>query len=334
MSQFEPNSLTVVTENKALVTSTIQLPVLVENSGEEACHRFLEYFVAQIRNKNTREAYRRAVYQFMDWCVVQGATTLKEISYMHVSAYIEQHPASKATVLQHLAGIRQLFAWLYAQRIIDRNPAENVRGPKHRVKKGKTPVLEREEMRQLLDSFKVETMVGLRDRALIALMTYTFGRVSAIVGMNVEDYFQRGPRQWVRLHEKGGKFLEEPLHHTADEYLHAYLDAAGQQPNTVWDKDSPIFRSLKPGGARRLSNRRLDRRDAWAMVKRRADDAGLTTVICNHTFRGTGITNYLENGGNRDTAQEMAGHADVRTTALYDRRNSSISLDEIEKIRF
>lgn len=313
---------------------TFAVPMLVQNSGEGAYHKFVEYFIGQIRNTNTRKAYAKAVGLFFDWCEQHGATNLEEINYVVVASYIEQHSSSAPTVLQHLAAIRQLFDWLKRQGILRDNPAENVKGPKHRVKVGKTPVLDAEEMRQLLDSFDVSHITGMRDRALISVMTFTFCRVSAAVGMDVEDYFLKGSRHHVRLLEKNGKYMEIPLHHTADEYLHAYVEAAAQQPGITWEKGTALFRTQKRGRARVMSNNRLDRRNALDMVKRRAKDAGITTAACNHTFRGTGITNYLENGGSRDTAQELAGHEDVRTTALYDRRATSVSLDEIERMRF
>lgn len=316
------------------VHSPLSVPILVSNSGDRAYYKFVEYFIGQLRNPNTRQAYARAVAQFFVWCETRGAVRLEDISYLAVAAYIEQHPFSPPTVLQHLAAIRQLFAWLKEQGVVETNSAENVKGPKHRVKIGKTPVLDAEEMRQLLDSFDTSHIIGLRDRALIALMTFTFARIGAVVAMDVEDYFPKGSRHWVRLHEKGGKYMEVPLHHTADEYLHAYVDAVPQESEIAWGKGMALFRTQQRGRARVLSERRFDRREAWAMVKRRAADAGITTAACNHTFRGTGITNYLENGGSRDTAQELAGHEDVRTTALYDRRGSKVSLDEIERMRF
>lgn len=339
MSEFAPAGLTEMplanpARNLSVCSSPLVVPALVANSGEQASHKFVEYFIGQIRNPNTRKAYGRAVHQFLDWCASKGAVRLEDISYMVVASYIEQHPASPQTVLQHLAAIRQLLGWLKDQGVLSQNPAENIRGPKHRVKVGKTPVLDSEEMRQLLDSFDISHITGLRDRALISLMTFTFARVSAAVSMDVEHYVLKGSRHVVRLLEKGGKYMEAPLHHLADDYLHQYIEAAQQQEGIVWEKRTPLFRSMKPGRGRQLGNKRLDRRDAWAMVKRRSADAGLSEEICNHTFRGTGITNYLENGGNRDTAQELAGHEDVRTTALYDRRASSVSLDEIERMRF
>ena len=318
------------------IRSSLPVPVLVANSGKQASHKYVEYFVGQIRNVNTRQAYNRAVQQFFSWCEQHGAYQLEDINYMAVSAYVEQHPSSPQTVLQHLAAIRQLFEWLRQQNVINNNPAENVKGPKYRVKVGKTPVLETDEMRRLFESFNVSCTVGLRDRALIGIMTYTFARVSAVISMDIKDVLLRSGQHRVRLHEKGGKYAEIPLHHTANEYLHAYMDAAEQQEGLNWGKETALFRSIRKGGGRhrQLSDNRLGRRNALDMVKRRAKDAGVSPEICCHTFRGTGITNYLENGGSRDTAQELAGHEDVRTTALYDRRASSVSLDEIERMRF
>ena len=320
--------------DRSLASPGLTVPSLVSQSGDRAAHKFVEYFIGQIRNPNTRQAYSNAVRQFLDWCEQQGAQRLEDISYVAVATYIEQHPSSPPTVLQHLAAIRQLFAWLVQQHILNQNPAEHVRGPKHRVKVGKTPVLEAEEMRQLLESFDTSHIIGLRDRALIALMTFTFARISAVLAMNTEDCFMKGTRRLVRLQEKGGKYLEVPLHHTAEAYLHAYVEAARQQPGVTWEKGTALFRSQKRGKVRVLSDRRLDRREALAMVKRRAAEAGIATEICNHSFRGTGITNYLENGGSRDVAQELAGHEGVRTTALYDRRGRKVSLGEIERMRF
>ena len=108
------------------------------------------------------------------------------------------------------------------------------------MKKGKTPVLSPEEARLLLDSIDMRELSGLRDRTLLAVMVYSFARVSAVVGMNVEDYYQQGKRWWLRLHEKGGKHHEVPAHHKAEEYLDAYIQAAG----IAGRKGTPLWRSM------------------------------------------------------------------------------------------
>jgi integrase len=139
---------------------------------------------------------------------------------------------------------------------------------------------------------------------------------------------QQGKRCWLRLHEKGGKEHDVPAHHTAVEYLDAYIAATG----IASEQQSPLFRTLDRRG--RLSGRRLDRREALAMVKRRASYAGLGDRVCNHSFRATGITVYLQNGGTLEKGQQIAAHESPRTTKLYDRTQDEITLDEIERIRF
>jgi site-specific recombinase XerD len=248
---------------------------------------------------------------------------------MHVAAYIKSMGGNfeKPTVKQHLAAIRMLFDWLVVGQVVATNPAHAVRGPKHVVKRGKSPVLTAGEARQLLDSIDVSTAVGLRDRALMALMAFSFARVSAAVAMRVEDYFATGKRWWVRLHEKGGKRHEMPAHHNLEAYLDAYLHAAGISDA----KKSPLFRSADwHGGA--LTESAMHRVDVWRMIRRCARGAGIDAEMCCHTFRPPGITAYLDNSGTLENAQAMAAHESPRTTKLYDRTSDEITLDEVERI--
>ena len=188
-------------------------PVLFADSDDTET-RFWEFFTAHIRNPNTRMAYLMAAYRFADWCEDVGLT-LEKVKPMVVAAYIEQLTKTYAppTVKQHLAAIRMLFDWLVVGQVVPFNPASSVRGPKHVVKTGKTPVLTASEARSLLDSINTGTLVGLRDRALIGVMLYSFARVSAAVSMRVADYYTQGKRSFFRLHEKGGKYLVVPAHH-------------------------------------------------------------------------------------------------------------------------
>jgi integrase len=196
------------------------------------------------------------------------------------------------------------------------------------VKKGKTPVLLADEARQLLDSIDVSTIIGLRDRALIALLVYSFARISAALQMDVEDYYPQGKRWWVRLHEKGEKQHEMPAHHLLEEYLDAYVKAAGLGA----EKNTPLFRTLGGRGRPQLTADRMSRQDARRMIVRRARNAGLLTRLGCHSFRATGITVYLLNGGLLEYAQQMAAHESARTTKLYDRRNDQVTLDQVERI--
>ena len=289
----------------------------------EAAKRFVEYFAAHIRNPNTRRAYLRAVRD------AQRFTQLLDIEPVHIAAYIEQlgtHLA-KPSVKQNLAAIRMLFDWLVVGQVVAANPAAPVRGPKYTVKKGKTAVLTADEARVLLDSIPTDTIQGLRDRALIGTMVYTFARVGAVLKMRVADVYVQGRRSWVRLAEKGGKQHEMPCHHLLDQYLADYREAVG----VAEDLKAPLFRSLlrRPDA---LSDRPLAQADAYRMIQRRALAAGIRTKIGNHTFRATGITEYLRNGGKLEIAQQMANHESARTTGLYDRRDDQVNLDEVERI--
>ncbi len=307
---------------------TIDLPALFA-PDPDAARRFLEFFTANIRNPNTRRAYARAAVQFAVWCEQNDMNELADIEPMHVAAYIEvlQKRLAAPSVKQHLAAIRMLFDWLVLGQVIAVNPASPVRGPKYSVKKGKTAVLSAEEARKLLDSIDSSSHVGLRDRALIALMVYTFARIGAALKMKVEDVYIQKRRTWVRLHEKGGKRHEMPCHHNLDTYLQAYIEGAGIGDNPK--------NSLFPTAKRRtgiLSARPMTQSDAYRMIGRRAINAGIATKIGNHSFRATGITEYLRKGGRRELAQQMANHESARTTGLYDRRDDEVSLDEVERI--
>lgn len=302
------------------------LPAAIAASGDAGIRRFLEFFAVTIRNKNTRLAYAQAIGQFFEWCDVRGVRSLDRVEPIVVASYIEQHKALSPTVKQHLAAIRMLFDWLVTGQVVSHNPATSVKGPTHIVKRGKTPVLTADEARKLLDSIDTSTNIGLRDRALIGVMVYSFARISATVSMRVDDFYAEGKRWWLRLHEKGGKRHEVPAHHNADEYLDAYLRATG----IVDQEKSPLFRTIDRSG--KITDRGMTRNDAFRMVKRRAKAAGLSVKISCHTFRATGITAYLENGGTIENAQAIAAHESPRTTKLYDRRNDDLTLDEIEKI--
>jgi site-specific recombinase XerC len=219
------------------------------------------------------------------------------------------------------------FDWLVTGGVLATNPAHAVRGPKHVVKRGKTPVLTADQARELIDSIDTATLVGLRDRALIGVMTYAFARIGAVVAMRVEDYFANGKRWWVRLHEKGGKRHEMPAHHKLEAFLDEYIKAAG----IGGDGKSPLFRSAL-GRTGLLNGEAMPRIDAYRMIQRRAAELGLKVKIGCHTFRAMGITAYLEAGGTLENAQAMAAHESPRTTKLYDRTGDEITLDEVERI--
>lgn len=328
-----------------LPAELIHLPGILLSAGDDAVTRFIEYFTANIRNPHTRRAYFRNATGFLRWCEDRQIRQLKSIKPVTVAAYIEQlqQKYAKPTVKQQLATIRMLCDWLVVGQVIDINPAHAVRGPTHIVKKGKTPVLTAEETRILLDSIPLERvwgtdpegnaikapdLIGLRDRAIIAAMVFTFARVGAMVAMTVEDYYSQGKRPWLRLHEKGGKEHEMPAHHTLEKYIDAYVGAA----DIAADEKGPLFRTA-PGSGMKLTRNHMGTADVWRMIRRRVKQTDIRTKAGCHSFRATGITCYLEGKGTLEKAQQMAAHASPRTTKLYDRTNDQITLDEVEKIQ-
>jgi len=322
-------STEIVSLSPALLATKIIRPPALFLSGPQASKRFWEFFTVNIRNPHTRKAYGKAAGEFSTWCETHGITHLGDVQPVHVAAYIEelQQRIAAPSVKLQLAAIRMLFDWLVVGQIVPTNPASVVRGPKYVVKKGKTPVLSAEEARALLDAIDTSRLVGLRDRALVALLVYTFARVGAAVKMRGQDIYTQGRRTWVRLHEKGGKRHEMPCHHKLEAFLEEYVAAAGMA-------DVPkswLFRTTE-GQSGTLTERPMDQTAVYRMIRRRADDAGIKTKIGCHTFRATGITEYLRNGGKLEVAQQMANHESARTTGLYDRRDDQVSLDEVERI--
>ena len=330
------DQLPAVFLNTALATTaelTI-VPALIANEGDAAgLQRYVEFFTAHINNPNTRRAYARACARFFAWCETRGVT-LSAIRPFDVAAWInelqEKHGA--AGVKQQLAAVRMLFDWLVVGQVVPMNPDAAVRGPKYVVKTGKTPVLDGAEWRKLIDSIPTETvrdLRDLRDRALIATLTYSFARIGAALKMNVEDLRPKGAGWQVQLQEKGGKQHVMPCHHALAEALRAYIDAAG----IAEDRKGWLFRTSPGHNGTVLTEQPMDQSAAWLMIRRRAVATGIRAPVGCHTFRATGITAYLSNGGALEHAQSMAAHESPRTTKLYDRTKERLTQDEVERIR-
>ncbi len=289
-----------------------------------------EFFAARITNVNTREAYTRDVFRFAGWCSENGLT-LEAITPVHVAAYRDQllkDRMSAATVKRHLSALRMIFSHMVATGAMPYNPAREVKTPTIRRTEGKTPALSPEQMHQLFQSIGSEKLIDLRDRALIGVMAYTFARVSAACRLTTSDYIDLGRQTYLRVNEKGGVEREIPCHPSLSEYLDAWLSASGISSG------NSLFPTFTGAAHDQLSEKAMNRDEALQMVKRRLKRAGLPTLFSNHSFRATGITTFLENGGQLEIAQRIAGHADSRTTKGYDRRATRLELSEIVRVRY
>ena len=217
---FLPGALTVPAD-------TYIVPALIADLGDQAGWRYVEFFTANIHNDHTRRAYARACGRFFAWCEQHGLT-LTAIRPFDVATWVKELDEHSApSVKQQLAAVRMLFDWLVIGQVVPMNPAAAVRGPKHVVKTGTTPVLDAAEWRKLINSIPTETARDLRDRALIATLTYSFARIMAALRMKVEDLRPQGAGWRIQLHEKGGKEHAMPCHHALAEALRTYIDAAG-----------------------------------------------------------------------------------------------------------
>lgn len=331
----ETGALVLMPQNGSITIRTrgaeLELPELVAQSGARAAEASFEFFTARIPNEHTRDAYTRAFHRFAAWCTAETPPLrLDSISPPAIAAYLGELEAAGLSVASrklHLAALRHWLDWLCQRGVLPFNPAASVRGPKLVVREGKTPVLEREQARRLFDSIG-DDVVGLRDKALLALMLFGFVRVSAVCKMQVRDFEDAGGDAWLVLQEKGGRERRIPCHHQARDYVRAYLAAGGIEIGGR----APLFQTFR-GRTTLLTGNRMRRTDVLAMVKRRCADAGLPPSICNHSFRATGITIHRENGGRLEDAQELAGHADMRTTKLYDRTMRKVVRAEVERVQ-
>ena len=309
------------------VPAPAALPQLITNSDSAARFAWEEFFYGHIRNPHTRRSYERSARQFLRWCDDCGLSLLT-IMPAHVGHFLDGLPDTIASKKVYLAGIRHLFDTLVMRHAVILNPAASVRTERYQVIEGKTPEIAIEQARRLLACIKTDSIVGLRDRAIIAVLIYTAARVGAIARLRLRDFYDAGDQYCLRFLDKGGKSREIPVRHDLQGFLLAYITAAELRNSPT---ESPLFRST----IRRtkiLTNRGLTAGDIGRMVKRRMRHAGLPIRLSPHSFRVTTITDLLSQGVPLEEVQHLAGHSDPRTTRLYDRRQRRVTRNIVERI--
>lgn len=329
-----------LTDDSAVLTTTreltsldpVSLPAIVADAGANARFAYAEFFGDAIGNDYTRKAYRHAVHRFLDWCRAQNLELARIPPgtvghYIRALATVNGRPASKPTQKLHLAAIRKFFDTLVQRHVVVLNPAASVRGPRVRNATGKTPATDPAQARALLQSIDVSSVIGLRDRAILATMMYTAARVGAVARLARRDFYTDGRQWYLRFQEKGGSERHIPCRHDLQGYIQEYLTAAG----TALKIDSPLLRSLR-GRTRQLAERPCQAKDIHRMVKRRLERVGLPSILTCHSFRVTTATDLLEQGIPLEDVQELLGHADPRTTRLYDRRDRTVTRNIVERI--
>ena len=307
-----------------------QLPEILARAGKAAVFAAEEFFFGRIRNEHTRAAYMVAVKRFLKWADSRGLE-LARITPRDVGTYIDglrKESTSVATRKQHLAALRHFFDSLVTRHAIILNPALSVRGERYQVVEGKTPEITIQGARTLLHSIDTSNVVGLRDRAIVAILIYTAARAGATATLKCGSFYHAGDQWMLHFDEKGGKSREIPVRHDLKQMIFEYLDALGR-PDVR--KDTPLFRTAyKRTG--QLTENTLSVVDICRMIRRRLKDAGLPVRLSPHSFRVTTITDLLEQGVPLEDVQRLAGHADPRTTRLYDRRDKKITRNIVERI--
>jgi integrase/recombinase XerD len=332
----ESRSLTI--RNNSPASLSPAPPAIVAFSSKQARFAWDEFFAAQIRNPHTRAAYSVAVRKFFAW-LEPLKIALADIEPATVGAYFAQHNGSVPTKKLHLAALRALFDQMVVRHAMLLNPAASVRGEKHQVIEGKTPEISIAQARALLSSIRIEKqlddgstapdLVGLRDRAIIGTLIYTTARAGAIAKLRRKHFVHDGALWTLRFAEKGGKSREIPVRHDdLERFIVEYVDAVGVRDAAG---DLPLFRSAERRTGR-LNNKPITNVDICRMVKRRLRDAGLPTHYSPHSFRVTTITDLLAQGVPLEDVQYLAGHADPRTTRLYDRRQKRVTRNIVERI--
>jgi integrase/recombinase XerD len=311
-------------------TFTSQLPEILVRAGKTAVFAAEEFFYGRIRNEHTRRAYFIAVKRFLLWAEKRGLELVR-IAPKDVGQYLDllgKENMAVASRKQHLAAIRHFFDGLVTRHAILLNPALSVRGERYEVVEGKTPEITVAGARTLLTSIDASHLVGLRDRAIVAILIYTAARAGAVAGLHCGSLYHSGEQWMLHFDEKNGKSREIPVRHDLEQMIFEYIDAAGLRDA---DKTTPLFRTaFRKTGT--LTANGISGLDVCRMVKRRVRDAGLSTRLSPHSFRVTTITDLLEQGIPLEDVQRLAGHSDPRTTRLYDRRDKKITRNIVERI--
>lgn len=307
--------------------ATNQLPAGVAALGDAGRFCWEEFFEGQLRNAHTRAAYRHALRRFLTWLEDRGIP-LTKVEPGQVGAYFNQHPGSIPTRKLHLAALRSFFDLCVNRHVLILNPAATVRGERYSVVEGKTPEISKEQARKLVASIDGERPVQMRDRAIIETLIYTAARAGAIARLRLKDFVWDGAQFTLRFAEKGGKSRSIPVRHNLQLTLLRYLESFDWQSQP---KDAPLFRSVA-GRTGDLTAMALRGIDITRMIHRRLADAGLPVNLSAHSFRVATVTDLLTQGVPLEDIQQLAGHADPRTTRLYDRRNRQVTRNMVERI--
>lgn len=311
----------------ALLQHVDDVPAVIRNGGGNARFAYDEFFKATINNPHTRRAYGRIVDRFLGWCEAQGLQ-LHNVTPGLAGEYIGQVEGSAPTKNQALAALRHFFDALVQRHAVALNAFASVRGIKHSIVEGKTAEISIEQARKLLHSVKADSVVSLRDRAVLGVLAYTGARIGAVAKLRLMDYRDLGEQRALRFREKGGKEREIPVRHDLEGWLREYIEAAGIAGDT---RTAPLFRSAV-GKQKLLTTDAYPAHSMRRMLKRRLADVGLPDLFSPHSFRVAVVTDLLKQDVPLEDVQYLAGHSNPKTTQIYDRRRRRVTRNIVERI--
>ena len=341
-SEQEPNGGAVV---EGRLAEDELIPAFAREHGLPAEHlralltRAVGDWLTKSPSRHTREAYRRDVGQFLQTRGIapEQLEALVRIRPGDVARWRDELTArgqTNHTVRRKLTALRSLFSYLQVYGYTGANPAHGkfVQAPAV-PQDGKTVGLTPKECRALLDAPDPATPVGLRDRALFAVLAYTACRVSELTGATVGEYQTNAGHRVLGILAKGGKERIVPLHPEAWERLDAWLQVGGHAA----DAKGPLFRPpVTARGQGRDGFRRaaLTRQAVHLLLGRYAARLGLDPAVTVHSFRVTALTTAREQGVDIIDLQDFAGHADPRTTLTYIRSRDRLSKSPAYVLRY
>jgi integrase/recombinase XerD len=305
---------------------SIAPPKSIAALGAGAEFAWDEFFAGTLRNRHTRRAYARAVTHFLSW-LDAGNLSLNKTTPGTVGTYLDLIPVSVPSKKLTLAALRRFFDTLVLRHALVLNPAASVRAERYEAVGGKTPEITPADVRRLLDSIDTTTLVGVRDKALIATLVYTAARAGAVGKLCRSDLVEDGTQYLLRFGEKGGKQREIPVRHDLELLLLELLERRKESANP----SEPLF-PTSSGRTGTFTTRSMSGGDIWRMVKRRLREASIATRFSPHSFRVATVTDLLNQGVPLGEVQYLAGHADPRTTRLYDRRQKKVTRNLVERI--
>jgi len=303
-----------------------EIPDRVLEGGPSAQHAWSDYFEGIIANDLTRHAYRRAARTFLCWSGL-GGKQLHEVTAADVGKYLRQMEGSLSKKKQHLAGLRGFFGLLVERHVCLINPAAVARTERVQVTEGTTPRITERQSRRLLASIAEATNVGKRDRAIIGILMWTGVRAGSVARLRRCDYYESGEQAVIRFDEKRRRKRLIPARSDLQEVMRVYLECFESV-----DPQGNMFFTVR-GTTDCFTNRPLSGRDISRMLKRHLRRAGLPENLSPHSYRVAVATDLLEQGVPLADVQYLLGHADPRTTRLYDRRQKRVTRNIVERIR-